>query len=79
MHYLLPALIGLLHKHDQDVTFKPEFFEQRKSGAVGHEFVQVKPIANFKDDIKLGYNVGTRPNGVDKAKWPEDLSVEIVV
>lgn len=78
MHYLLPELIGLLHKHDQDVLFDPNFFENRKSGAVGHTFVQVKPIAQFKDDLKLGYNVGTRPNGIDKARWPEDLSVEIV-
>ena len=78
MHYLLPKLIGLLHKYDENVIFKPEFFERRKSGAVGHEFVQVKPIAQFKDDIQLRYNVGTRPNGVDQAKWPQDLSVEIV-
>jgi hypothetical protein len=78
MHYLLPALIGLLHKHDEAVIFNPDFFEHRKSGAVGHEFVQVKPIAKFKDGVKLGYNVGTRPNGVDQARWPDDLSVEIV-
>lgn len=78
MHFLLPQLIGLLHKHDEAVMFKPEFFERRRSGAVGHTFVQVKPIAKFKDDIKLFYNCGTRPNGVDKARWPEDLSVEVV-
>ena len=45
---------------------------------MGHEYVQLKPIARFKDGVRLGYNVGTRTNGVDKPKWPSDLTVEIV-
>ena len=71
-------MIGKLHKHDSDVLFKNEFFERRTSKSVGHEFVQLKPVAQFKHDVRLGYNVGCRTNGVDKAKWPSDLSVEIV-
>lgn len=79
MGYLLPELIGRLKKHSSDKLFRPEFFEPRESKAVGHTFIQVKPIAQFKDgEVKLGYNVGTRGNGVDKAAWPEDLSVEVV-
>lgn len=72
-------MIGLLYKHDAQTLFKPEFFEKRKSKAVGHEFLQLKPIADFKGDVRLGYNVGTRTNGVDQPKWPNDLSVEVVV
>ena len=78
MHYTLPSMISLLHKYDEKTVFNPDFFERRKSKAVGHEFVQIKPIPQFKDDIRLGYHIGTRTNGVDKAKWPSDLSVEVV-
>ncbi|KAK3707851.1 hypothetical protein LTR37_011853 [Vermiconidia calcicola] len=78
MQKTLPDMIGRLKKHDKDVLFKPNHFEQRESKAVGHTFVQIKPIAKFKDGVQLRYNVGTRPNGVDAAKWPGDLGVEIV-
>lgn len=79
MPYLLPRLIGMLRQYDSKVMFKPEFFEKRTSKAVGHDFVHVKPIADWKDQsVKLGYNVGTRSNGVDAAKWPENLGDEVV-
>lgn len=78
MHYLLPDLIGRLRTYDSDVLFRNEFFEERVSKAVGHTFIQVKPVAQFEDDVSLRYNVGTRSNGVDAAKWPSDLGVEIV-
>lgn len=71
-------MIALLHKYDEETLFKKEFFERRISKAMGHEYVQLKPVARFHDDVRLGYNVGTRTNGVDKAEWPSDLSVEIV-
>jgi len=39
----------------------------------------VKPILNIKaGKVKLGYNVGTRGNGVDQPRWPEDLMTEIM-
>ncbi|KAK5168145.1 uncharacterized protein LTR77_006713 [Saxophila tyrrhenica] len=79
MQYLLPEMIGRLVKHSSDILFRPEFYEHRESKAAGHTFVQVKPIAQFKDgEVELRYNVGTRTNGVDKARWPEDLGVEVV-
>lgn len=78
MQYLLPEMIGLLAKHDSSTLFSPEFFERRRSKAAGYEFVQVKPVAQFADGVELGFNVGTRTNGVDKARWPEDLTTEII-
>lgn len=79
MPYLLPRLIGLLREHDSKAMFKPEFFEKRTSKAVGHDFIHVKPVAVWKNQsVKLRFNVGTRSNGVDAPRWPEDLSVEIV-
>ena len=78
MGFLLPAMMEILDKHDHEVLYKKEFFEHRKSKAVGQTFVQVKPVAQFADGVELRYNVGTRGNGVDRAKWPDDLSVEVV-
>lgn len=78
MLHTLPVMLGKLHKFDKDTLFKDEFFEKRESKALGVEFIGVKPVAQFKDDVQLKYNVGTRGNGVDKAYWPEDLTTEVV-
>ncbi|KAK3071672.1 hypothetical protein LTR53_008212 [Teratosphaeriaceae sp. CCFEE 6253] len=79
MAYTLPAMFKLLAEHAGDTLYKPEFFGRRVSKAVGHEFVQVKPVARFADGVTLEYNVGTRTNGVDQARWPDDLMTEMVV
>lgn len=77
MLHTLPRTLGLLKQHDSDSLLKPEFFEPRESKAVGTTFIQVKPIAQFPNgEVELGYNIGTRGNGVDDPVWPEDLSVE---
>lgn len=79
MLHTLPVMLGMLHKYDSKTLFKPEFFERRTSKALGGlEFVGVKPVAQFRDDVQLRFNVGTRGNGVDQARWPEDLGVEVV-
>lgn len=77
MAYTLPSMFNLLHKYDEEALFDSDFFEKRVSKAMGHEYIQVKPVARF-DDVHLGFNVGTRTNGVDQARWPSDLSVEVV-
>ena len=61
--------------------FQPRFFEESSAPtALGKKKIRkVKGIAEWKDVVKLGYDVGTRGNGVDAAKWPEDLSVDHVV
>ena len=72
-------MLGLLQKHDAQTLFKPEFFEKRTSKALGLDFIQLKPVAKFADDVKLEFNVGTRGNGCDKPYWPADLKTEVVV
>ncbi|KXT01944.1 hypothetical protein AC578_2565 [Pseudocercospora eumusae] len=79
MQYTLPSMIGLLKKHDSKTLFNPAFFEQRTSKAVGHDFIVVKPIADYHGEVELKYNVGTRGNGYDKAYWPENLLTEVLV
>ncbi|KAI9730902.1 MAG: hypothetical protein M1834_005620 [Cirrosporium novae-zelandiae] len=92
--YTLPAMLKFLHQYDEDVLFKEEFFEKRWSGAVGAMFLIVKPVARYgggggeegvegegESDtgvVELGFQVGTRGNGVDEPEWPDDLTAEIV-
>lgn len=61
-------------------AIREDFFEIRHSGILGVDVHCVKPAIYFPDgEVKLGYNVGVRGNGRDKAKWPADLMTEIVV
>ncbi|KAI1177407.1 CoA-transferase family III domain-containing protein [Nemania sp. FL0916] len=74
-----PAMVNLFHEHSANVLLNPSFFEERRSEAVGTTFIRVKPIAQYADDaVQLTYNVGCRGNGLDEARWPGDLTVEIV-
>jgi hypothetical protein len=55
------------------------YFEKRHSAPLGVDIRVVKPILQFPEGrVTLGYNVGTRPNGVDKPRWPENLLTETV-
>lgn len=80
MGYTLPRFMGMLKQNAGDVVLRPEFFERRHSGAIGKDVLCPKPVIGWPGGkVKLGYNVGTRGNGVDVARWPEDLMTEVVV
>ena len=75
---IIPAMLSLL-RANTPALFSPAFFEIRDNKALGAKAKTVKPILQFPDGrVKLGFNVGCRSNGVDKARWPEDLMTEIV-
>lgn len=58
---------------------REEFFQTIHSGALGVDIRCVGPFMTFPNgEIKLGYNVGTRGNGLDKARWPADLATEVL-
>lgn len=79
MQYTLPRFIKMLKENSGAVLFNTNFFEKRYTGAVGTNIVCPKPIISFPDGVVLlKYNVGTRSNGVDQPRWPEDLMTEIV-
>jgi len=79
MHYTLPRYLGMLKANSKDILFKPEFFEKRHSRAIGRDILCVKPVITFPDGkVQLKYNVGTRSNGTDLPKWPENLMTEVV-
>jgi hypothetical protein len=70
----------MMQQNSGEVLFKPEFFETRHSGAIGKDVLCPKPVIQFPQGVvRLGYNVGTRGNGTDEARWPEDLMTEVVV
>ncbi|KAE8377932.1 CoA-transferase family III domain-containing protein [Aspergillus bertholletiae] len=79
----MPATIPLMMKslmmNSGAQLFQPRFFETRYSGAVDRYFKVVRPVLSFADQqVDLRFNVGTRSNGHDAARWPEDLRVEII-
>ena len=79
MTYTLPRFVKMLQDNSKDVLFKPEFFEKRHSGAIGKNIICIKPVIAFPEGkVQLKYNVGTRSNGTDLPKWPENLMTEVV-
>lgn len=79
MSYTIPAMLNIIRTHYNDVVFNPAFFEEREAKNLKATFVGVKPIAQFPNkEVELRYNVGTRGNGVDQPRWPNDLSAEVV-
>ncbi|RSL98228.1 hypothetical protein CEP52_010411 [Fusarium oligoseptatum] len=79
MQTLVPKTLQIVMKNSGQTLFKPEFFHQYSCRYLGKDVKIVAPILRFPNgDAKPGFNVGTRSNGVDAARWPEDLSVEVV-
>ncbi|EXJ71438.1 uncharacterized protein A1O5_05246 [Cladophialophora psammophila CBS 110553] len=77
MNYLIPRYMEMIAKNGK--IFQPSFFEDRQSKAVGAVVRTIKPIIKFDNDqVRPGYNVGTRGNGKDAARWPDDLMTEMV-
>jgi len=51
----------------------------RHTGAIGKDVKGVKPIIQYpQGNVKLGYSIGTRGNGVDQPVWPKNLMTEVV-
>jgi hypothetical protein len=66
-----------LKKERGDILFNPAFFETRESLALKANIRMVKPVIDFqRSAISLGYNIGTRGNGHDAPRWPDDLMQE---
>ena len=79
MQYLFPQGIKLLHENTPHL-FDPEFFEVRNAPAMGCEIKCVKPVLRFSGaTVRSGFQVSARTNGLDEARWPYDLMVDIVM
>lgn len=79
MQYLLPRVLGGLHKDSQEILFKPEFFHKYFVRGLRKDMRIVAPVLRFPDgEVQPRFDVGTRTNGVDRPRWPDDLTCEIV-
>jgi len=79
MAYTLPRYVKMLVENSSKTILNPEWFETVESKAAGAKIRRVKPILQFPGkEVQLGFNVGTRTNGVDQPRWPNDLMVEVV-
>jgi hypothetical protein len=81
MNYTWPRFFGgLAQSGGNELLLRDEFFEVRENKTIGKKIRAVKPILQFPGgEVELKYNVGTRSNGIDAAKWPHDLMSEVVI
>ncbi|KAE8332299.1 CoA-transferase family III [Aspergillus sergii] len=79
MSNLIPAYVDMLKTNSADRVFRADNFHCLHSKHLGVDIRCPKPVLQFPaKDVDLRYNVGTRTNGVDQPKWPDDFSVETV-
>jgi len=83
MPVTLPAFFKMLeeNEHSREALLKKEFWEVRRNEAMGKGVTvrAVKPVMMFPEGlVKPGFQVGTRPNGRDKPRWPEDLETVVI-
>ncbi|KAF3765648.1 hypothetical protein M406DRAFT_37529 [Cryphonectria parasitica EP155] len=79
MTYLIPRTLEAVKQSSGDTLFNPAFFTQVHSKCINADLRIVAPVLRFPGgEVKPGFHVGTRGNGVDQPRWPDDLSVEVV-
>lgn len=75
----IPEYVKMLKSNSADRVYRPDNFQVLHSRQMNLDFKVPKPVLQFPSgEVQLGYNIGTRTNGVDLPKWPEDLNVEVV-
>ena len=78
MMYTLSKFMQMIAMNGRQL-FNPVYFEDRESKVLGTSIRTVKPILQFpQGKVEPGFNVGTRGNGVDQPRWPENLESEAV-
>ena len=76
MNYTGPHYMKMFREQG---LFNLDFFETRPSDALGIQLRVPRPVLQFPPDtVEPGFNVGTRGNGVDAPRWPNDLMTEVV-
>ncbi|KAK8052184.1 CoA-transferase family III domain-containing protein [Apiospora rasikravindrae] len=80
MQYLLPRTLALVSQNSGHKLLRPEFFTQYRVKSTGKDMRIVAPVLRYPNgEVKPGFHIGTRTNGVDQPVWPDDLGVEVVV
>ncbi|KAK8127393.1 CoA-transferase family III [Apiospora sp. TS-2023a] len=79
MQYLLPRTLALVAQNSGKKLFRPEFFTQYRVKSIDKDIRIVAPVLRYPNgEVKPGFDIGTRTNGVDQPVWPDDLGVEVV-
>lgn len=79
MQHLLPATMQAVANSSGAKLFKPAHFTTYHARSIGKDIKIVAPVLRFPGgEVKPGFQIGTRTNGVDEPWWPDDLSVENV-
>lgn len=77
MEQTSPVIVKMMA---QKGFLKEDYFHVIRSGILGVDLRCISPVIKFPHKyVKLGYNVGARGNGTDVARWPADLTTEVVV
>lgn len=80
MNYTIPRVLASMEERSGDVFFNQDFYENRESRAIGVTMRLLKPAIKFPNqEVKPGFNIGTRGNGMDQPRWPDDLCTEIIL
>ncbi|KAK1758843.1 CAIB/BAIF family protein [Echria macrotheca] len=82
MLYTIPRVLTGISK-DVEASkrlFPSQFFvKERPVSLRGKEMLYVAPVLQFpQGEVKPGFDIGTRGNAVDDARWPEDMNVQVV-
>ncbi|KAK8060530.1 hypothetical protein PG996_010460 [Apiospora saccharicola] len=79
MQHLLPRTLALVAQNSGKKLFRPEFFTQYRVKSIDKDIRIVAPVLRYPNgEVKPGFDIGTRTNGVDQPVWPDDLGVEVV-
>lgn len=79
MQYLLPRTLAMVTQSSGKKLFRPEFFTQYRVKLIDKDIRIVAPVLRYPNgEVKPGFDIGTRTNGVDQPVWPDDLGVEVV-
>lgn len=79
MQTMLAAMMPIIMKNSASTLFKSNHFMTYYCKYLEKDVKIVAPILQFpQGEVKPGYSVGTRTNGVDMPRWPTDLTVEVV-
>ncbi|WEW55601.1 hypothetical protein PRK78_001032 [Emydomyces testavorans] len=71
---VLISRVMVMLRDNSPTLFDPKYFESRPCPNLGISIRTVKPVVRFDGIVKLGFDVGTRGNGVDEPRWPtEDI------
>ncbi|KAK8042823.1 hypothetical protein PG994_013306 [Apiospora phragmitis] len=74
-----PPVWADLWQRNSSPLLQPEFFTQYHVKSIDRDLRIVAPVLRYPNgEVKPGFDIGTRTNGIDEPVWPDDLGVDVV-